>query len=83
MENLAHALKLKFGLEPQEPNTAQLTEIVREIRALGRPATDNEWRATVVRHCRTVGKYKYAGEDNSNLNALLAQMSTQAQTPRK
>lgn len=73
-EKLAHALKLKFGTAPEEPNQAQLNQIKKAIQALmqgGRIPTDADWSRIVKQYCPGAGQYKYAGIDNSDLIALL------------
>jgi hypothetical protein len=74
-ETLAHSLKLQFGLAPIEPNAGQLQAIKKSITAIGaagkRP-TQQDWHTTVAAICPSVGRYKYAGIDNSDLNTLLA-----------
>jgi hypothetical protein len=72
---LGHALKMKFGLAPGEPTNTQLAAIkgnISKITATGRPATEAEWAKATATYCPGFGKYKYAGIDNSDLNALLA-----------
>ncbi len=72
---LAHALKVKFGLGPNEPSDAQLLGIknaIQKIQALGEQPTEADWLNAVRHHCPNAGHYKYAGIDNSDLNTLLA-----------
>lgn len=72
--SLAHALMVRFGTGNGEPTDAQLTAIKKELATLirkGSTPTDEEWRRAVHRYCPTAGKWKYAGVDNSDLNALL------------
>ncbi len=85
-ENLAHALKIKFGLASHEPNKAQLLAIkaaVGRIQQSGRNATDADWRAAVVVACSTFGQWFYKGLDNSDLNVLLALASQAANMGRR
>jgi len=72
---LAHALKIKFGLDPAEPTAPQLAEIKRALLTItiaGHQPTDVDWRRIVSQYCPSAGQWKYAGIDNSDLNALLA-----------
>lgn len=74
-EKLAHALKVQFGLAPQEPNEEQLLAIkttINRIQQSGRNATVADWRAAVAAACSTFGQWIYKGLDNSDLNVLLA-----------
>lgn len=74
-ETLAHSLKLQFGLAPTEPNVAQLQSIKKAIAAIGaagRQPTQQDWRTAVAAACPSMGRYKYGGIDNSDLNTLLA-----------
>ena len=68
---LAHSLKIKFGLSPSEPSQYQLDLIKNEISALLRP-TDQDWWRIVSKYCPSAGTHKYAGVDNSDLNVLLS-----------
>lgn len=79
-EKLAHSLKLRFGLAPSEPNAQQLPIIKAAIAvaaAMGRRATEKDWRDAVAAACPNMGRYGYSGIDNSDLNTLLA-LATQA-----
>jgi len=73
--DLAHALRLKFGLAPGEPNAHQLASIkarITGVRQSGRTPTTDDWRAAVASTCPTFGTFGYKGLDNSDLNTLLA-----------
>lgn len=75
-EKLAHALKLNFGTLPDQPSESQLNMIKQEIVDIivsGKMPTKNDWRIAVFKHCPKSGFHKYAGIDNSDLNALLVQ----------
>lgn len=77
-QQLSHALKIKYGTAPAEPNELQLAAIKRDIQSLitqGKTPTEHDWQEIVHRHCPGAGKYKYAGADNSDLVTLL-QMAT-------
>lgn len=74
-ENLAHSLKIKFGLSPNEPTAAQLSlikSIIATVRAGGRIPNQQDWHSAVAAVCPSIGKHVYAGIDNSDLNTLLA-----------
>ena len=74
-ERLSHALKMKFGLAPNEPTTAQLHFITSEIFRIKQSTgfvTDSDWKSAVQKNCPSFGTHKYAGMDNSDLNTLLA-----------
>lgn len=73
-EKLAHALKLKFGLAPAEPTRLQLTAIknaILKIFAANRRPSESDWATVVLQCCPGAGRHRYAGADNSDLNALL------------
>ena len=81
-DQIAHALKLKFGTAPSEPNTQQLASIkayIAGIKNSGRNPTEADWRSAVHLACPDAGRYKYAGLDNSDLNTLLALATQSAQ----
>ncbi|RKH40298.1 hypothetical protein D7Y23_34920 [Corallococcus sp. AB050B] len=82
MSALAHALRMKFGTAPGEPNDKQLKDIVAYVGRIKSP-TDADWGRAVALYCPTAGTYKYAGENASDLNVLLLQMQAQAQAPKK
>jgi hypothetical protein len=79
---LAHSLKLRFGLPPGEPTDDQVDAIVAELAMIGRQRrpVEADWRAAVKRHCPGAGPYKYASTDNSDLNWLLSQAGGQGAT---
>ena len=80
LDKLAHALKMKFGTAPSDPNPQQMaviTAYIKSIKSPGRFPTEDDWRAAVHLYCPSAGSYKYAGLDNSDLNTLLA-LATQA-----
>ncbi len=81
-EALAHALRLRFGISPQEPTEQQLDRITIDISRIAHP-THRDWHDAVYRHCPTAGTYKYASVDNSDLNELLAQASEGAKAQGK
>lgn len=73
-EKLAHALKMKFGLAPSEPSTAQLEQIKAAIKLIvqsGSEPSESDWRAAVKKYCPGMASHRYAGIDNTDLNALL------------
>lgn len=77
-QQLSHALKIKYGTAPSDPNELQLAAIKKDIQFLidqGKTPTEYDWQEIVKRHCPGAGQYKYAGADNSDLVTLL-QMAT-------
>ena len=70
--DLAHLIMIKFGTSPQEPSESQLAKIKASIKALGRVATEADWRRVVQIYCPGTGRHFYAGLDNSDLNTLLS-----------
>ena len=77
---LAHSLKVKFGTAPHEPTPQQLDTIIDNISFIALFGTPSEadWEKSVSTYCPTAGTWKYAGIDNSDLNALLVQAKQQA-----
>jgi hypothetical protein len=84
---LAHELKVRFGLPPEGPSGIQLNLIIADIEALEhetkRPATESEWRHITYRRVPFAGKYGYHGLSFHDLNALLATIRAQAQSPTR
>lgn len=73
-QNLAHALKLKYGLAPHEPSAFQLQGILSDFSLLvkrGGIVAEEDVLHIVRRHCPTAGHYMYKGLDNSDILALL------------
>jgi hypothetical protein len=73
-QKLAHAIKLKFGTAPHEPTETQLEYIKAALQTIvnsGKTPTDKEWLDIVKRYCPGTGTHVYAGQDNSDLIALL------------
>jgi hypothetical protein len=74
-QELAHALKMKFGTAPAEPSDTQLPAIkseIQRIQASGKTPTVTDWSAAVSLYCPSAGTCSYFGIDNSDLNTLLA-----------
>lgn len=74
-QELAHALRMRFGLPPAQPTDAQLANIkaaIKRIKDLERTVTQNDWAEAVKKYCPGVGEWIYRGADNSDLNTLLA-----------
>lgn len=81
-DDLAHSLKIKFGLAPAEPTPVQLAAIkaiISRITASGRRPTENDWYTAVTTCCPDAGSHRYSGVDNSDLNTLLALAAQSAQ----
>lgn len=73
MEQLANALKKKFGIMYPKPTTEQLKRIIEKIELLGHKASDQEWRTIVYEICGSDNLLLTEGQDFSDLNMLLAQ----------
>lgn len=81
-DDLAHSLKIQFGLAPAEPTPAQLAgikAIISKVTESGRHPTASDWHDAVTACCPTAGNYRYSGVDNSDLNTLLALATQSAQ----
>lgn len=81
---MKHKLKLLAGLRPQSPTDEELDLIITEIVELARKRrpTETDWKNAAGKYVPNAGKYKYAGEDLSDLNALLVQILNQGEPPR-
>lgn len=78
---LAHALKLKFKLAPDQPTDYQLELILEDIgriEAVGREPSEADWANIVDKRVPQSGKHFYGGLDYSDLNALFAQAKKQS-----
>lgn len=76
---LRHKLKILAGLRPQSPTDEELELIVDAIVELAgkRRPTEQDWKSAARRYVPNAGNYKYAGEDMSDLNALLVRILNQ------
>lgn len=74
-DQMKHKLMILAGL-PNEPTDAQLNAIIADIVEIQktRTPTERDWAEVAARHVPNAGTRKYAGEDMSNLNALLMQI---------
>jgi hypothetical protein len=73
-QELAQAIKIKFGTTPDNPTTYQLEKIKQDLKALvaqGITPSERDWGEIVKKHCPETGKYFYKGLDNSDLTTLL------------
>lgn len=70
-QNLAHSLKIRFGLAPYEPTNDQINNIKHDISAFTNP-TESDWCQIISIYCPGAGSHHYSGVDNSDLNTLLA-----------
>lgn len=71
---LAHGLRLRFGMASGEPSEQQLQAIkvdAWKILDSGRAPSYADWSQIVRRHCPTAGSTAYKGQDNSDIVALL------------
>ena len=82
-ERMKHKLKLLAGLRPQSPTNEELELIIADIVELARKRrpTETDWKNAAGNYVPNAGKYKYAGEDLSDLNALLVQILNQVDPP--
>ena len=78
--DLAHKLRLRFGTSHSEPTDQQLNRIVERLKSIKRlrVPSDADWNAAVTAECPSAGSYKYASQDNSDLNELLTDIINQA-----
>jgi hypothetical protein len=73
-QELALAIKLKFGTAVNSPSECQLHGIKQDVRLLvdkGIIPSNSDWFEIVKKHCPETGKYFYKGLDNSDLIILL------------
>lgn len=72
-DQLAGALRIKFGLEREEPTSVQVEGIILDIGQVRRKRTPThtDWKDAVERNCGTAGTQVYYAVDNSDLNGLL------------
>lgn len=71
---LAHAIKMKYGTAPNEPNDGQLAAIKSDVRAFladGGELTDEVIMQVVRSHCPRAGSFGYHGADMSDVKAML------------
>ena len=73
---LAHALKIAFGLPPAGPTQSQLDAIVADVRQIqsSRLLTNDDWRKACEAHVPAAGTYRYRASDISDLTYLLSQL---------
>lgn len=74
-EQMKHKLMILAGL-PRHPTDHELDAVIDDILEVKktRLPTEGDWITAAGRHVSGAGTYKYAGEDMSNLNALLIQI---------
>lgn len=77
-DNLKHALRIRYGTNHHEPNDAQMQSIINYLNQLPKH-TENDVKNAVYYYCPSAGTHRYASEDNSDVNSLLAQAISQAQ----
>lgn len=74
-EQLAHALKIKFGLPPNSPTDQEMVQIVSKVVSLPeKDRTDENWAKIIREIIPDAGKYHYSGLDMSDINTLLSQI---------
>lgn len=76
-DRMKHKLKLLAGL-PSEPTDTQLDAIIGDVLKIWptRRPTEGDWRESAARRVPGAGTRKYAGEDLSDLNALLMMLQS-------
>lgn len=73
-QELALAIKIKFGTAPNNPSTCQLEKIKQDLKALieqGITPSESNWFEIIKKYCPDTGIYFYKGLDNSDLTTLL------------
>ena len=73
-QELALAIKLKFGTAVNSPSECQLHGIKQDVRLLvdkGIIPSNSDWFEIVKKHCPETGNNFYKGLDNSDLIILL------------
>lgn len=82
MSDLAHYLRISYGLGPSEPTDGQVRAISDDIRqfakAHGREPSTDELGGIVKRHCPSYQTHKYAADVNLPLRQQIAQLISQA-----
>ena len=74
-EELAHHLKIKFGLAQYHPTPSQLLLIKKDISglaSLGIMPTYEQWYDIIKKYCPEIGTFRYLGLDNSDLITLMS-----------
>jgi hypothetical protein len=76
-ERMKQKLKFLAGL-PSEPTDRQLDAIINYILDIqkSRRPTESDWKDAAGRYVPEAGTRKYAGADQSDLNAMLMQLQS-------
>jgi hypothetical protein len=79
VDRLKHKLMILAGLPPQSPTNGELQLIIEEIVEISatRRPTEFDWKKAAGKHVPNAGRCRHAGEDMSDLNALLIQILSQ------
>ncbi len=71
MEELAHELKIQYGLPPDRPTEKELLLIIKDIESIpSDKRTPIVWESIVHKHVKFYGMYLHEGADYSDINAL-------------
>jgi hypothetical protein len=82
IDDLRHALMMRFGLPSGRPTEDELVLIVGDVLALRRVPTDDDWRESVKRRIPVDFDALRRGQDFSDLNALFALLLQAAKKER-
>ncbi|PMH25755.1 hypothetical protein BCU71_07845 [Vibrio lentus] len=73
--NFAYQIRMKFGTNHNEPTTYQIKEISKELlnqHRAGLITSDSDVFEIIKKYCPSAGTCLYKGQDQSDLNTLLA-----------
>lgn len=73
--NFAYKIRMKFGTSYNEPTEYQVQQIATELinkHLAGLIYSDSDIFDIVKKYCPSAGTYSYKGQDQSDLNTLLA-----------
>lgn len=79
LEDLRHALKMKFKLPPDRPTDDELISIIKDAKNLSfkELKKSDTWAEIVNKYVKFEGFYLYEGLDFSDINALYQQLLSQ------
>lgn len=73
--NFAHQIRMKYGTNHNEPTTYQIRQISKDLlnqHRAGLIKSDSDVFEIVKKYCPSAGTCFYKGQDQSDLNTLLA-----------
>ncbi|MEC7940128.1 MAG: hypothetical protein VX212_06245 [Pseudomonadota bacterium] len=73
--DFAYQIRMKFGTSHNEPTTYQIKQISKELlnqHRAGLIKSDSDVFEIVKKYCPSAGTCLYKGQDQSDLNTLLA-----------